>query len=304
MTYGGLMKVCCLNGVVERRKVALRGIMFFRTIRVSRTMGVMTLMRFEKLTCGFDPQDEERFRKGKDIATLDSEEESEGDDEDNDEDDDSQGNFEYMGVDEPVWTDYTEGMDSCGWYEAQSHAEEGAYASDDDDDDDDDDNTDDDDGDGDDDDDNDDDRDRDDDDDEDNDNDDDEDDDDDNIDADEYWEELRIYRESQRDKTHEESSDGEDQIFDSSEWKSEDAEGEIHSDTSLTDKGAAEPGGGDVPMDEPHLADETEATGESDHGTGVNPTTDGWISDELSEEDGVLRSLADSIDTGGPAYEE
>ncbi|XP_051120411.1 uncharacterized protein LOC127244116 [Andrographis paniculata] len=117
------------------------------------------------------------FRKGKGIATLDSEEESKGDDEDNDEDDDSQGNFEYMGVDEPMWTDYTKGMDSRGWYEAQSHAEEGANASDDDDDDDADDN--DSDGDNDDDDD----RDRDDDDNEDNDNDDDEDDDDDDDDA-------------------------------------------------------------------------------------------------------------------------
>ncbi|XP_051146987.1 uncharacterized protein LOC127262378 [Andrographis paniculata] len=123
-------------------------------------------------------KDEERFRKGKGIATLDSEGESEGDDEDNDEEDDSQGNFEYIGVDEPVWTDYTEGMDSRGWYEAQSHAD----ASDDDDDDD----ADDDGGDGDDDDDDDRDRNDDDDEDNDNDNDDDKDDDDDNIDADEY----------------------------------------------------------------------------------------------------------------------
>ncbi|XP_051152169.1 spore wall protein 2-like [Andrographis paniculata] len=251
---------------------------------------------FEELTGGFDPQDEERFRKGKGIATLDSEEESEGDDADNDEEDDSQGNFEYMGVDEPVWTDYTEGMDNRGWYEAQLHAD----ASDDDDDD----NADDDDGDGDDDDDDDRDRDDDDDEDNDNDNDDDEDDDDDNTDADEYWEELRIYQESQREKTHEESSDGEDQISDNGEWNSEDVEGEIHSDTSLTDEGAVELGGGDVPMDEPHLADETEATRELDHGTGVKPTIDGWISDELSEEDGLLRSPEDSNDTRGLAYEE
>ncbi|XP_051146985.1 uncharacterized protein LOC127262376 [Andrographis paniculata] len=57
-------------------------------------------------------------------------------------------------------------------------------------------------------------------------------------------------------------------------------------------------------MDEPHLAGETEATRELDHGTGVKPTTDGWISDELSEEDRLLRSPADSNDTRGPAYEE
>ncbi|XP_051138696.1 uncharacterized protein LOC127256630 [Andrographis paniculata] len=184
-----------------------------------------------------------------------------------------------MGVDVLVWTEYTEGMDNRGWYEAESHAEKGA---DDDDDD----------------------CDRDDDDDEDNDNDDDEDDDNDNIDADEYWEELRIYRESQREKTHEENSNGEDQISDSGEWDNKDAEGKIHSDTSLTDEGAAEPGGGDIPMDEPHLADETEAIGEWNHRTGVNTTKNGWISDELSEEDRVLRSLADSNDTRGPAYEE
>ncbi|XP_051144006.1 uncharacterized protein LOC127260335 [Andrographis paniculata] len=37
---------------------------------------------------------------------------------------------------------------------------------------------------------------------------------------------------------------------------------------------------------------------------GVKPTTDGWISDELSEEDGLLCSPADSNDTRGPAYKE